>query len=116
MSRLSHAVLYARKLSKKRRGAEKPSFVYLLKAGDFVKVGIADDVAKRIAQLQTGNPLKIRPVAMLLVKCPVHVETSIHDVLKRLRASGEWFHVNDDDALKLIEGAFYQICKEFRAK
>ena len=116
MSRLSHAVLYARKLAKKRRATEKPSFVYLLKAGDFVKIGIADDVARRLVQLQTGNPIRIKLAAMLLVKCPLHVERSIHAVLKPLRASGEWFFVSDADAFAVIEGAFYQLCKPHRVE
>ena len=44
-------------------------FVYLIKAGKrkgaAVKIGIAGDVHKRLAELQTGNPYELRCVGTI---------------------------------------------------
>lgn len=75
--------------------------LYVLAYGDhtqesdqFFKVGIARDIEKRVAQLQTGNPAQLevawsveipsRPLA-------INIEREVHRALAQFHVSGEWF-------------------------
>jgi hypothetical protein len=66
--------------------------IYFVQTADnqFVKVGKADDVAKRMSGLQTGHPQKLK----LLATMPGShdEERAIHQRFSHLRTSGEWFH------------------------
>lgn len=73
--------------------------LYILRHGDperdLYKVGIATDVARRIDELQTGNPFPIDLIRY--VEFPsrweaYRVERCIHSLLEEVRAQGEWFH------------------------
>lgn len=64
--------------------------IYFVQAGNFVKCGYAKSVQRRIALLQTANPL---PIA-ILATCPGSraLEASFHKMMEIARANGEWFH------------------------
>jgi len=75
------------------------SFVYVVRSGDYHKIGVASDISKRIKALQIGNPIKIKLTliiknsemdAYLLEKC-------LHEVFEAKRVSGEWFVLTNDD-------------------
>lgn len=87
-NRLQHAVQWSHAREKERR---KTSFVYLVRSGDFYKIGIADNPAERLAQMQTGNPAKL----VLVRAWPSHQaqreERLIHSLLQRYHHAGEWF-------------------------
>lgn len=58
------------------------------------KIGVSSDVAKRMSELQVGNPYKIVKYAQ--VKFPsnaraTQVETKVHFLLNKYHVSGEWF-------------------------
>ena len=84
-------------------------YVYLLESASCYKIGIAENVEKRIRQLQTGNPHKI----YLIYSCPVEdrgealrTESSLHETLRRFNKSGEWYQLKWQDA-KTLKGMFY---------
>jgi hypothetical protein len=64
--------------------------VYFIGAGRFVKIGFAHDVAKRLVELQTGNPM---PLVLLAVipNCAPSVERMYHKAFAGARIRGEWF-------------------------
>jgi hypothetical protein len=64
---------------------------YILRCGDFIKIGKAVDVAKRIANLSTGNPEEI----VLLHVFPTNVEKTLHRRFAHLRINGEWFRSSE---------------------
>lgn len=79
-------------------------YVYLLRTqGDYYKVGIANDVAKRIKTLQTANPERIELVACRLVDLAEILERRIHSMLQEFAATGgkEWFKLTPAHALKV---------------
>ncbi|MEN6302636.1 MAG: GIY-YIG nuclease family protein, partial [Armatimonadia bacterium] len=43
-------------------GPEKGHLVYFIACNNFVKVGYAADVYRRLSQLQTGNPVELKLV------------------------------------------------------
>lgn len=66
--------------------------VYLIQSGEVgpVKIGLTSgDPRKRIAQLQTGNPIPLRLRATMAGD--VTVERHLHSKLGRFHISGEWF-------------------------
>lgn len=70
-----------------------------------VKVGIADDVDKRLAGLQIGCPEEL--ILHHAVKVPEaiakDVEAAAHKELRAHHRRGEWFNVHKDEALAVIE-------------
>lgn len=71
-------------------------YVYVITDGTFLKIGMANDVQKRLAQLQTGNPM-----ALHLVRCyefsnradASKYERKLHLKYNNYRKNGEWFFI-----------------------
>jgi len=72
-------------------------FVYFVKTKahpQMLKIGKANDVVMRIAQLQTGCPYQLQLIGMLKCKSEMHartIEQTAHRVFQRARKRGEWF-------------------------
>ena len=81
--------------------------VYLLKAGDFYKIGVtSNDVKTRINQLQTGNPLKVEfvhSVGGLSVDQAMAYEAKLHLFFVDVRVEGEWFKFTSLQVEKCID-------------
>ena len=74
-------------------------YVYFLRAGTkgAIKIGIAEDVEKRIENLQVGNAFKLNVIG--LIKCESreearYKESRFHKFFARQRIRGEWFMGN----------------------
>ena len=87
------------------------NYVYFISDGDFVKIGIAENVDKRMIELQTGNARELK----CLFAIPVHVtrgyvehysvcrsipdhnaidlETFLHKGFGASHVNGEWFDI-----------------------
>lgn len=81
--------------------------VYIIRAGNrgSIKVGVAGNVERRIAVLQTGNPFELK--IMATIPCGSYAkayetESRIHKIFKRQRIRGEWFQGNIE--FKRIQG------------
>lgn len=73
------------------------SCLYLLKAGDYHKIGVTlDSSAKnRVKQIQTGNPHKIEVVAVSKRRGDAYeIEQKLFSMFANSRMSGEWFELN----------------------
>jgi ribosomal protein L13 len=81
--------------------------VYIIKCGDFVKIGESRDVRRRLARLQKSNPLELHLLRMyrpLANTIPARVfEVAIHRLLSKYRHRGEWFRMAAFEELKLHE-------------
>lgn len=77
-------------------------YVYLIACGELHKIGIASDIAKRIAQMQTGNPVQLTLVGYMKCGTPALVETSLHKAYESKRASGEWFRLDRADVAEIL--------------
>lgn len=62
---------------------------------NLVKIGLALDPVKRIAQLQTGSPVKLR-IRSLVYHVDDDFEKLLHQTFDYSRRWGEWFDVNED--------------------
>jgi len=54
-----------------------------------IKIGRSIQPYKRLKQLQTGNPNKLRMIHVF--ENMGHLESYLHDVLSSFRLCGEWF-------------------------
>ena len=66
------------------------------------------DPQKRIAQLQTGSPHRIRLVHAIAVPDPLAVERRLHRHFAAVRKQGEWFQVTASEARR----AMYAIAED----
>jgi hypothetical protein len=72
------------------RRDDADGYVYWIGSDDGdVKIGWALDPEKRLSELQTGNPCKLRVLAV--VRGSKRDERALHAKLKEFRGLGEWF-------------------------
>ena len=93
-------------LSYWRRKSTAKSFVYIIEveADTPIKIGVANDVAKRIATLQTGNPRRLRLLHALVGDR--RFEQQLHWLFTDKyghRLVGEWFTGCTSDFLDMVE-------------
>ena len=76
-----------------KKGRKSDEVVYVLRAGDFIKIGKASGNAEnRVTSLQTGCPFPIEVLAV--IPGGLEREARLHRVFSSLRAHGEWFHAS----------------------
>lgn len=91
------------------------TFVYILGCEQFVKIGIAADVAKRVAGLQVGNPFLINVLRKAEYPSKLQallVERTVHGVLAPHRLFSEWFTCEPTrarDALNYVAAAMRKL-------
>jgi hypothetical protein len=73
------------------------SNVYFISDGQFIKIGKANNVEKRMKELQIGNPHKLK--ILKIIKCSnehsaYELERFFHSILHSVNKSGEWFHLS----------------------
>jgi hypothetical protein len=72
-------------------------YLYLIRCQQYYKIGIANDVQSRLAQLSTGNPFQLSVMAVYGFTNAEPVERAIHQRFAELRARGEWFCLETPD-------------------
>lgn len=76
-------------------------YLYIIKCEQFYKIGVANDVESRLAQLSTGNPFPLKVEIVYEFENAEHVEKALHMRYKSLKQRGEWFKL-DYEELKNI--------------
>ncbi|MCO5072050.1 MAG: GIY-YIG nuclease family protein [Rhizobiaceae bacterium] len=82
----------------------KPASVYIIRAGDYVKIGKAGNVAKRLASLRTSSPVELTLLHTISDHDGHALEKTLHSQFAHLRAQGEWFHYKGDLSAWVDEG------------
>lgn len=72
-------------------------FVYLLKSGQFYKIGKANDLKKRISQIKLQLPFDTELIHAIEAFRPYDVEKYWHKKFADKRRNGEWFELSADD-------------------
>lgn len=80
-------------------------YVYLIKCQQFHKIGVANDVESRLAQLSTGNPYPLAVIACYGFSNAEVVEKSLHQRFSKERERGEWFLLDENGVMN-----FKHIC------
>jgi hypothetical protein len=94
----------------------KKSYVYIITNGEDFKVGVSVNPKKRLKQLQTGNPKKLRLVAVFEVekKDVFKMEKEAHASISCwYMKSGEWFKNATEFHVNLMVDTVHQkYCKD----
>jgi hypothetical protein len=72
-------------------------YLYLIKCQQYYKIGVANDVQSRLAQLSTGNPFELEPLTVSSFNNASVVEAALHQCFASKRTRGEWFALTQDD-------------------
>jgi hypothetical protein len=80
-------------------------YTYILESNGIYKIGVTQDIPKRIKSLQVGNPHPIRLLDYMISSAGPSCEHQIHLHFRHRRVSGEWFALNEAD-ITTIRGWF----------
>lgn len=80
--------------------------VYIIQCGEHVKIGVAKDPLRRLADINVGTPVLAtlfgsREFDGRLVA--YNVESQLHRTFRHARANGEWFAVSPEDAMSALK-------------
>lgn len=74
--------------------------IYIMKGGDYSKIGIAVSPKKRKVELQTGNPYQLEIIREYIFSRwgeAENKERELHDIFSEKWVRGEWFLLDGDD-------------------
>lgn len=78
--------------------------LYVIAAPSRVKIGRSYDARRRFQGLRTASPVPLKLVYETpLLWCSALAERTVHAVLSEHREHGEWFNVQADDAVQMIQ-------------
>jgi hypothetical protein len=83
----------------------KLPMVYVLEANHFeyIKIGYAKSFKKRLFNIQSGCPFKLRLWLGIFTPRFVEVEKYLHSKFNHCKVRGEWFSPSDNDLDELID-------------
>ena len=64
---------------------------FITQSDEFVKIGVSNNPEERLAQLQTGNPNKLK--IWFCIPGGLDEEVRLHSFFRCVRAEGEWFNL-----------------------
>ena len=91
-------------------------FVYIIKnpLNDTVKIGVAQDVQKRLQQLQTGAGVELELLYQSIVCSNAYsIESDVHSHFADYRTFGEWYKVPVDEAIDYLERQRFVLRSEY---
>jgi len=82
---------------------QKIGYIYVLKSGANYKIGRTSNFKARITQYKTANPDAIETIMVEKVNNYLAVEKQLLEQFSAKRINGEWFSLNDEDIIELLE-------------
>lgn len=79
--------------------------LYLIRAGNFVKIGVSKNIKSRLKTLQTSNPVELKLLAYTIGNDEYDyiIESEIHEEFEDHRAKGEWFTLTKDQLINIVK-------------
>jgi len=68
-----------------------------------IKIGISGDVPKRLKQLRTGSPYKLKLMGWIQAENDRKLEKELHDKYKDFNTHLEWFELGVEDILEELK-------------
>jgi len=79
-------------------------WVYFIQDGAGVKIGMTKNLKDRKSALQTGNSHKLQIIAYIESETMAELEKTFHTYLKPLSITGEWFKLDKEKTVKMLQG------------
>ena len=85
------------------------AYIYVIRCNEYYKIGVADNVERRLYELQTGNPYQLEIVGCYPAprNMCISFEGTLHSIFEQcgFHVRGEWFTRIDEAFLRLyLEG------------
>ena len=91
-------------------------YIYVIKnpLNETVKIGVANDVEKRIKQLQTGAGIELELIyKSMICSNAFSIEKDVHKHFEEYRTFGEWFKINPTIVINFLEKQTFVLKSEF---
>jgi len=75
----------------------KAGYVYLLKGGNYHKIGLSKDTDRRMEEILPKLPFETELVCTIATEDMYGLESRLHEQFADKRANGEWFKLNEAD-------------------
>ena len=86
-----------------------PVYFVIERKSDAIKIGVATDIRRRLAQLQTGSPNKLELMGWITPEDDYGTEKVLHKRYNEKRVPGgggkEWFAISQDVVLRELQQA-----------
>jgi Meiotically up-regulated gene 113 len=82
---------------------KKPCFVYLIRCGEYCKIGKSNDPVRRLVDLQIATPHECELVFQIQSANSYRLEALAHRTFKNKHHRGEWFKIAGDEVTAVIE-------------
>lgn len=76
-------------------------FVYIIRAGEYYKIGRTQNPEARFQELQIGNPNPIMPICLIPSIEPEETEKALHERYSHCAVKGEWFMLSPQEDWEL---------------
>lgn len=100
-SRLDNALDYCKRLTKKRKDKARCHIIYILKCGEYYKIGYASDLAKRLCDYKVHNPAPMTVIRFAATPMHLQYERWIRIRFQSKHHHGEWYRFDDADLLRI---------------
>ena len=91
-------------------------YIYVIKnpLNETVKIGVANDVDKRLKQLQTGAGIELELIyKSVICSNAFSIERDVHKHFEEYRTFGEWFKINPTEVINFLEQQTFVLNSEF---
>ena len=92
-----------RKLQSQKAEVDKSGYVYLLKGGEYYKIGRTNDINRRVTEVGILLPFEVKLVCSIETDDMCYLETSLRKRFADKRVGGEWFKLDEDDVQSILE-------------
>jgi len=82
-----------------------PVYFVAEKTNDVIKIGVSNQIQRRLGQLQTANANELELMGWIVSENDYLTEKSLHRKYDSKRERGEWFSITQDDVLRELTRA-----------
>jgi len=76
-----------------------PDGIYIIKTNEFYKIGITNNIKRRIKEIEALNPFKIELILYKKLLYSKTVEAFLHAEFRDKNIKGEWFNLSELDLM-----------------
>lgn len=95
-------------------GRRELKWIYGIKSGDLIKIGVANNLDNRLREMRLLNPHPVRVVLKRRVPNAFIIEREMHRILAEFAIGREWFKVDTRQASKAFDQAFSEMLARWR--